>query len=192
MTETGQEHQPDAGEDEAAQAIAARAYPEAFLLLYDRYFQRVERYVLARTWSLDAEDLVSAIFMRALEKIHSFRPERGTFASWLFGIARNIVHDHYRRRSRLWFGAPGPIETVVEPRSGPEELALHGEQMEDVRRALLTLTDDQREALVLRYMAELKYAEVARVLGKSEVAARKLVQRGLEGLRQQLTKEELQ
>ncbi len=192
MTEAWQDRQPDAGEGEAAQAVAACTDSEAFLQLYDRYFERIERYVMARMAGPEVEDVVSVIFMRALEKIHLFRPDRGTFGAWLFGIARNAVRDHFRRRGRFGFWALDSVETAPEPRSGPEDVALHGEQMEDVWRAFLTLTEDQREALVLYYIAELKYTEVARVMGKSDFATRKLAQRGLEGLRQQLSKEKPQ
>src|SRR5438067_7424500 len=86
-----------AAQSDEALALAARQDRSAFLALHGRYIDRIERYVLARTSNpSDVEDLVSIIFMRALEHIRQFQPHRGSFAGWLFTIARNAVSDHYR------------------------------------------------------------------------------------------------
>lgn len=83
----------------------ARRDPTAFLPLYDRYAQRLERYVLATLGSReDAEDVVSAAFMQAIARIDTFDPERGSFAAWLFTIARNLVRMHHRRGGRGFVG----------------------------------------------------------------------------------------
>src|SRR5947209_14924385 len=83
-----------APERDEALALAARQNRDAFLALYGRYVGRIERYVLARAPnSSDVEDLVSIVFMRALARIHQFQPSRGTFAAWLFTIARNTATD---------------------------------------------------------------------------------------------------
>lgn len=174
-------------DDDAALARAARADRQAFLTLYDRYVGAVERYIAARTGSSQVDDLVSVTFTRALAGIHTFRPERGTFTAWLFTIARHAVADHYRQSvhsARL----DDPAQLAAGA-LGPEALAVAEEERQCVRNALRELTPDQRDALALRYAAELPFAAVARALGKSEPAAKMLVQRGLQALRRQYEKD---
>jgi RNA polymerase sigma-70 factor, ECF subfamily len=167
--------------DLAAQAATDR---EAFLTLYDRYVGAVERYVAARTNSSDVEDLVSATFTRALSQIGRYRPERGAFAAWLFTIARNMIVDHYRRQARAFAVTTGRAVTTGE--SGPEEAAVAAEERRKMWSALAQLTPEQSDALALRYGADLPFATIAASLGKSEAAAKMLVQRGLHSLRRHL------
>jgi RNA polymerase sigma-70 factor (ECF subfamily) len=175
--------------DEAALALAARERRDAFLMLYDRYVQRIERYCLARTGQpSEAEDLVSATFLRALESIWSFDPERGTFASWLFTIARNLITDHHRSRRRREGLLSRLIPTATS--QDPEEAAVQHEWTARLHALTAGLTEEQQEVLALRYGADLPYADVAPLLGRSEVAARKLVQRAVAELRLQLAEED--
>jgi RNA polymerase sigma-70 factor (ECF subfamily) len=168
-------------DDDARLAWVAIHDREAFVTLYDRYCGPVERYVAARTGSEQVEDLVSITFTRALSRIHTFRPGRGTFAAWLFTIARHAVADHYRERARL---APSDgIAAVPASTPDPETVALAGEDRARIRAGFSKLTDGQRDALALRYAADLPFAAVARAMGKSEPAAKMLVQRGLQALR---------
>lgn len=179
----------DASDEELARA--ARDGKHSFLLLYERHVQRVQRYVFSQvTHRAEVEDLVSTIFFRALTKIDTFQPERGSFTTWLFAIARHAVQDH----RRLTMGRRLlPLESAAEleePQAGPETLAVRHERRDAVRRAFDACTPEQRDALALRYLAELSFAEVAGALGKTEPAAKMLVRRGLEALRQELEREE--
>src|SRR5437588_3699765 len=89
-------------EDDIVLAQAARDAHEAFVALYERYVERVGSYVYARLGSTaDVDDLVSMTFMRVLTRLDTFRPDRGSFAVWLFAIARNVVHDHHRAARKV-------------------------------------------------------------------------------------------
>jgi RNA polymerase sigma-70 factor (ECF subfamily) len=164
--------------------LAASHDRAAFLELHDRYVSRIERYVAAHTLSVDVEDIVSTTFERALARRSTFKPSRGTYASWLFRIARNAIADSYRARAR--HSGPGPERIDEDRDTHPEQWVLAGEDRARVRRALRELTEEQRAALALRYAAGLPFGEVARALGKTEPAAKKLVQRGLRALRRLL------
>jgi RNA polymerase sigma-70 factor (ECF subfamily) len=132
---------------------------------------------------------VSTIFFRALTKIDTYQPQRGTFSAWLFAIARNAIHDHRRLTMGRRLIPLAAADDVPEPRAGPEELAVERERYDTVRRAFEVCTPEQRDALALRYLAELSFAEVAGALGKSEPAAKMLVRRGLDAIRDELERE---
>ncbi|MGI8968754.1 MAG: RNA polymerase sigma factor [Chloroflexota bacterium] len=171
-----------AREDEEAQLARTAVHDrEAFLTLYDRYVVVIERYVTVRGGSSDVEDMVSITFSRALARIESFHPERGSFAAWLFAIARNAVADHYRESARSTHYEPGLLAPA--PQLGPEAAAIANEDAQWMWAALEALTPDQRDALALRYAGDLPFAVVAHILGKSTPAAKMLVQRGLHALR---------
>jgi RNA polymerase sigma-70 factor (ECF subfamily) len=97
---------------DAALVAAAREQPQAFLALYDRYFDRVLGYARLRIRDESTcEDIASTVFTTALEQIRRFRGD-GTFAGWLFQIARNTVRDVQRRPAAVPLPAEG---TVSEP-----------------------------------------------------------------------------
>jgi RNA polymerase sigma-70 factor (ECF subfamily) len=175
-------------DDDAALARSAAHDRQHFMVLYDLYVGSIERYVAARIGSSDVEDLVSATFTRALARIHTYNQERGTFAAWIFTVARNAVVDHYRERARL--SSLDPSGSLAAEQPGPEASALSQEEKEWVHAALGTLTADQRDALALRFAGDLSFAAVAQALGKSEPAAKMLVQRGLHSLRRNVEKDQ--
>jgi RNA polymerase sigma factor (sigma-70 family) len=175
--------------DDAFYASAARDDPLAFLPLYDRYATRVERYIQARIGrTCNVEDLVSTTFIQALANIHTFDPGRGTFVVWLFAIARNAVNMHLRKHRAVWRNDTTPCGVDIAPSA--EETALRREQLRGLEVALHSLTVDQRDALALRYLADLTFSEVGRTLGKSEAAAKMLVRRAIDALRRQLERQE--
>jgi RNA polymerase sigma-70 factor (ECF subfamily) len=159
---------------------AARREPAAFDGLYRRYLGPVYRYAMARcTSASEAEDITSAVFVEALTGLHSYR-EQGRFAAWLFTIARRQVTAHHRRAGRT-----APVESLTP--SLPKE-SLY-EERELVAAALDRLPEEAREALVLRFFADLKIREVAAVLGKRESATKMLIHRSLHELREVLSRD---
>jgi len=81
--------------------LQATIDPEAFAKIYDYYFTRVYNYVRSRVnRSSMADDLTSQIFERVLFKLDKFHPERGSFRTWLFTIAHNIITDYLRNQEK--------------------------------------------------------------------------------------------
>ena len=178
---------PSAGldaQDDETLARQARGDPQAFAELYGRFLDRVYRFILIRTSSVqDAQDLTSQTFLAALENIGKYQ-SRGSFGGWLFGIARHKVADHYRRRR-----VDVPLEDVEwldHPDPSPEEIADARLQLTRVSRALQSLDGQQAEALALRVFGELSAAEVGQMMGKTEGAVKMLVHRGLCKLQERL------
>ncbi len=148
---------------------AAKAGDQAALSeLYQTYFPRLYRYILARTGNTyDAEDLTEEVFMRVLEAIKRFEHRKAPFSAWLFRIAHNAVISQRRketargRSSQLNDGMP--VDSA-----GPEELVERRVALNEVMQAAKTLPDAQRQVISLRFAAGLTVAETARAMGKGE------------------------
>lgn len=167
-------------EREAELVTSAARDPQAFDELYRRYVNRVYAYHLIRTGSREeAEDLTSQTFLAALESLPGYR-RQGIFAVWLFSIARRKLADHYRRP------IPLPIELAESLDDPIEDDIDHKMCLDDVNRTLRSMDPERVEALSLRVFGQLSSAEIARLLSRSEGAARNLVYRALQDLRKNL------
>jgi len=170
--------------DELTLVRAAQRDPIAFDPLYERYIDRVYAYLRARTTTLeDAADLTQQVFMHALAALPRYRD--GSFAAWLFRIARNAAVDAHRRRRATvpWDLLPEALHPLAE--DDAEAHLLAREARERVRFLVAALPPDKRELLALRYAARLSTAEIAAVIGKSEAATRQQLSRVLHALQEQ-------
>jgi RNA polymerase sigma-70 factor (ECF subfamily) len=145
-----------------------------------RLFNFLVRRVRSRT---DAEDLTQETFVRAWEKIRSYKPGM-RFSTWLFTIGSRLASNHRRDNRRWGTGLDVEPATELEP-DAPSEAR------EDRRRVWslveTVLTEQQRSAVWLRYVEGLEPTEIARVLGKSSIGTRVLLFRARERLAQALT-----
>jgi RNA polymerase sigma-70 factor (ECF subfamily) len=179
------------GLPDEALAVRARDDGRAFGLIYDRYVDRVYRYVRYRTADpRDAEDLTSEVFLRALGAIGRYEP-RAPFYSWIYRIARNAVVDHHRARRE-----PASYDEISDRPDGhpdvdPERQAVASDRRERMRRAMGHLPEEQQEVIVLRFIEGLSPEEVAVVVGKRASAVRDIQFRALHALRRHIAPEEL-
>jgi RNA polymerase sigma factor (sigma-70 family) len=163
---------------DAELVAAAREEPRMFLALYDRYFDRVLGYARLRIRDeATCEDVTSHVFASALAALPRFRGE-GSFAGWLFQIARNAVHDVQRRPEH----GPLGVESAGSEQDAEERL-LEREQASELHAAIRKLAPEQQHLLALRYGAGLAYDEIADLIGASPGAARVRLHRTLEELR---------
>lgn len=137
---------------------------QQFVHLYRRYRDPVHRFCHSLLGDrAGAEDATSTTFLRALEKIERCRDEAG-FASWLFAIARNVVHDDYRsRRPAIPWDAAGLIEDEAP---SPEDLAIADDERLTISGLLRQLKPDERDLIALR-LEGLNDKQIARVLNRS-------------------------
>ncbi|HMO77827.1 MAG TPA: sigma-70 family RNA polymerase sigma factor [Candidatus Paceibacterota bacterium] len=155
---------------------------EAFGVLYDRYLDKIYRFVYYKTFNQEtAEDITSSVFHKALEKISSYSESKGSFSSWLYQIARNSVIDHYRTHKNN-LSLEDVFEVGVDERT-PETLdALSA--LKTVQKYLETLDARQREILTLRIWEDKPYKEIAEILGGSEDSIKMAFSRGIRELRE--------
>ncbi len=156
----------------------------AFAAIYKRYLTRIYRYQLARCGNpADAEDLCAQTFLAALENIHRFRGD-GSFAAWLFGIARRKTALHHR--SRRNHASLDDAEEHADPGANLEQITNRNILLQRVYAALGSLSTQRAEAVLLVIFANLSAAEAGAVLGKTPAAIKMAVSRGLNDLRQRL------
>ena len=165
------------------QARSADAW--AFGQLFDHFHLPIYRYIISRVHSpADAEDLTQLVFVKALEALPRYESRGIPFGGWLFRLARNAVVDFTRTRHEHADLDAAMYHGTSEP--GPEDVAMVQHDLDAVGVALATLTDDQREAIALRFFAGLSAREAAEVMGRQEGTIRGLQFRAIAALRRQL------
>ncbi|MDY7041580.1 MAG: sigma-70 family RNA polymerase sigma factor [Chloroflexota bacterium] len=169
--------------DEAALVARAKQFDRAAVAeLYQRYVQRIYRYVYYRVGDEStAEDLTAEVFLRALESVETYSYRGVPFVAWLYRIAQARIADYHRRRARRGEALP-----LNERLVGTEEdLAAFVERQGSygsLYAAMQQLTEEQRQVIALKFLAGLKNTEVAYVLDKTEGAVKALQHRALAAL----------
>jgi len=155
-----------------------------FAELYDRHFAPVYNYVLYRVGDAAAADeVVSRVFERALDRFGGYDARRGEPGAWLFGIARNAVNDHFRARRWLaWL----PDELVERADAPASDALVADEERRGLRLALRGLDAREREILALKFGGEMTNRQVASHLGLGESHVGVIVHRALKRLRAEL------
>lgn len=151
-------------------------YPLSFENLYHQYHLRIYRYLRAHLKNDDdAADLTQQVFFQVWMRLPTYQPAKGSFATWLFSIARHRLIDFLRamRSSTSW-------ETLYEIAMtdlNPEEIVISAEIIAQINALIDALSHEERELLALRFAARLSIAEIASLIGKSEEATKKQLSR---------------
>jgi RNA polymerase sigma factor (sigma-70 family) len=157
---------------------------EDFERLYEQHAQGLFGFLAYRTGDRTlAEDLVAETFERALRARHRFSRRRGSEKTWLYAIGLNCLRDQLRRRSverRALERQSLETETVSNP--GTEEV----ESRDVIRRALEVLSEEEREAIALRYGGDLTVPEIAKATGERLTTVEGRVYRALRKMRDEM------
>lgn len=173
---------PDLSLDEGRLVCLSQAGDaEMFGILYDRYINRIYRYIYYRVADGDmADDLTSVVFLKVWENLPKYTAGKSPFIAWLYRIAHNAVIDHYRtRKVSVSLNAVSPEIGFVTDFDERLELQCMSQQILD---AMSRLPKQQRQVLVLRFVKGLDTRDIARRLGKKQGAIRALQMRALQGL----------
>jgi RNA polymerase sigma factor (sigma-70 family) len=144
-------------------------FEEAFDDLYTRAYGVAYQLLGRRS---EAEDVAQETLARAFVR---WRKIRGYAEAWVVRVAGNVAIDAWRRLQRVDADATTERRGATAP--GPDEIRV------DLHRALDTLSRRQREVIVLRFLADLPEADVARALGCSVGSVKQHASRGLATLR---------
>ena len=140
----------------------------AWAAIVRQHHQRIYNLAYRFTGRFDeAEDLTQEIFLKVYRTLNSYRPEAGTLVTWMIRVGRNHLIDHYRK-FKVERSQTDSLEVEYEKAEenparypGPGEALEKRELSERVHRALLRLSEDLREAVILRDLEEFTYEEIA-------------------------------
>jgi RNA polymerase sigma-70 factor (ECF subfamily) len=144
---------------------AAELYSELLPKVYGFLFSRMNK-------PEAAEDLAQDVFIKLIDKIDAYDETRGAFVVWFWQVVRRMLIDFYRKKTETPFSHFGD-EEVERMAIDDREPNVDGKlQYEKVSGFLETLSDGDRELFEYRFVAELSYAEIAELTGKSEGSLR--------------------
>jgi len=160
-----------------------RGEPSGAARLFERYGTPLLRFTDRMLGSRpDAEEITQEVFLKMITRVEQYDGQ-APVASWLFAIAANACRDRLRRGRRAH---PVSLEVITERPDGSEPAdarLLQKEKRLAVRRALGSLSQEQREALILARYHGMPYAEIARTLAISEGAVKTRIFRAMEALK---------
>lgn len=154
---------------------------KAFGQLYEAYVPKIYRYCYQKTLQKSiAEDITSEIFFKALDRIDRFDPQKSSFKTWLYTLARNTIIDHYRT-----FNETEDIEDVwgIESSDDVAEEVSQKMEYQELHKHMKSLSNESRDYLILRFWNELTFKEIAEITGKSEASIKMNVQRSIKALK---------
>ena len=171
----------------AAKAELDRAYSE----FYKAHLRDVYSYAYYRVGNHhDAEDLTEQAFLQAYRHFDRARRESDgrPLRPWLIRIAHNLASNYYRDRSRR---PQTPLEDT-EPIAARHDTVAIAEGREELRQVMANLehlSEDRREALIMRFALGMDNREIARALGKSDGATKVLIHRAIKQLQEEMSDE---
>ena len=161
---------------------------EAFGALVEQYRDNVYRLAYRMCGNAyDADEAAQEAFVAAWRALPNFRGD-AKFSTWLYRLTTNAAIDVMRREKRHKAVGDGEMIEVADDADSPQETVERTEQQEAVQKALATLSEEYREVLLLRYMEELDYAEIAEVLQLSSGTVKSRINRAKAALKTALLK----
>ncbi len=166
-----------------------------FETLIEHYHDEIYRYLWrllsgSADGALSAEDLTQEVFLRAYRAFERL-PAESNYRAWLYRVATNCAYTALKRGRRLaQHTSAWDVASLADTAPSPYQQAAINETLGALRGAIARLPPKQQAALILRYLQELPYADIAQALGCSEESARAHVYQALQRLRHDLTEEE--
>jgi RNA polymerase sigma-70 factor (ECF subfamily) len=185
---------PDAKSIDAAMHLIVQRCMEGDSGAWTELVQAHHRRVYALCYrftgsSSDAEDLTQDVFLKVYGNLRSFDLERGSFQTWITTLTRNLLVDHFRRSKQQratssmdegWDEADDMPLTQRLAQSGPDphDRAVQKQLEKLVQEALVKISPELREAVILRDLQDLDYKEIAQILRVPEGTVKSRISRG--------------
>ena len=175
--------------EDALVRAARRGDAAAFEQLVLRYEKRVYALALRMCGNpSDAQEAAQEAFLAAWQGLPGFRQE-SSFSTWLYRLTSNACVDLLRREKRHSAAAGPSLDdadnplTVPDPSPGPQQAAEQTELRRLIEAGLQSLSPEHRQVLVLRELQQLRYDEIAQVLGLDAGTVKSRINRGRKQLR---------
>jgi RNA polymerase sigma-70 factor (ECF subfamily) len=178
----------DTEEDQALLQAAANFEEAALAVIYDQYQGALYRYAYRLLGDEQlAEECVSDVFFRFLKNLRKGGLPNENLRAYLYRIAHNWIADHYRHGRSA---KEQELDDHLADDQDPAEDANTNMNREQVREALLTLTLEQQQAILLKYFEGWQTEEIAQFMGKRIGAVKALLHRSLVALRKKCARQE--
>jgi RNA polymerase sigma factor (sigma-70 family) len=163
--------------------IIGQVRDDDFERLYAAHAEALLGFLVYRTSDrVLAEDVVADTFERILRTRVRFDPRKSSEKTWVYTIAVNLLRDRARRQAV----ESHALERAMEPVGGGRGEIEAVDERDELRRALERLSPEEREAVALRYGADLTLPEIAKVLGEKKATVHGRVYRALQKMRDEL------
>lgn len=165
---------------------------QAFEMLYNECYEPILRFMAIRVPSLDdAEDLAQQVFIRFYRNLPGWKDQGYSPMAYIFTVARSVIADYWRKnKNRPVENSEEILPFLTDSGSRPDEQVLSSEKTRQIIEAISRLPDNYQEVISMRLIKGLSNPEIAKILGKSDVAIRKIYSRGIQKLQLELSKEE--
>jgi RNA polymerase sigma-70 factor (ECF subfamily) len=180
--------------DELLAAQVAQGDGKALEILYDRYAPILLGFALkANSDRALAEDVLQETFWRVWRRAGTYHPHLGSFTAWLFRIARNLIIDHHRKQNARIRDLKSNnddqasnIDRIPDPDANVPEQAHSYLRNQQVRAALGTLPDAQRQVIEMAYFYGMTRQEIAEETGEALGTIHTRARLALQKLRREL------
>jgi len=190
---------PERLSDEILVTQVAQGSSAALEALYDRYASTVLGISLKVIGDqASAEDVLQETFWRVWKSAVTYQPQRGSFTSWLFRIARNLAIDSYRRQTvrpqevYMEDGSDSILEEMPDPGTDVAEQTQSILKNRQVRQALASLPRLQRQVIEMAYFYGMTRQEIAEATGEALGTIHTRARLAVQKLREELDREEFE
>lgn len=156
---------------------------DQFLKYYHDNKDKVFNYLMVRLNfnRPQAEDLLMDIVLKAYENFNKFNPEKGSFSTWIFTIAHNHLVNHWRDDIKRKVSSLEQMEEngYTAASVDPEDRVSVGIQNEKIEKILNLMNETEKEIITLRYLQDLEFSEMAKILNKKEGTIRTSLSRSM-------------
>ena len=158
-------------------------------LLFERYNKNLYGFFYRLTLDQEqSEDLVQSVFLRILKYKHRYHGD-GKFSTWMYHMARNLFADHYKMNKKMGFKeSPEMADKYFSNDRNAETDRIQTEELDLLQQAMNQLSFEKREVLVLSKLQEMRYKDIAEVLGINENAVKVRIFRALKDLKAEYLK----
>lgn len=157
---------------------------EKFSDLYNHYIDKIYKFIYYRVSDKNiCEDIISDVFLKALENIKNFDLKRAYFSAWLYKIAYNSTVDYYRQKKDFT-----DIDSLWD--LGDDNFLKNfnnNSKIEEIKKYLENFSNSQKEIIIMRVWDDLSYKEISEITGKSEASLKMSVSRILSKLRKDIS-----
>ncbi|PKN91568.1 MAG: hypothetical protein CVU44_18470 [Chloroflexi bacterium HGW-Chloroflexi-6] len=177
--------------DEELAHLAKMGNQDAFTLLYERFLPTVYARVRFKIPEIDVEDITQEIFIAMLRSLHSFRSE-SKFGTWIRAIANRKIADYYRAKSVTQVDEPDYENTASNSQHDQAEQFKQQDDLASIQHALTQLRQNHQDILLMRFVDNMSFSEIARQNGQSLEATKSLFRRSVAALAEKMQEDVLE